>query len=81
MKILNEAYENYLTHMKGRTFPACYDSKVQFESWYDAEKDAHTKPRLFPCRDCTRDFQVNMTHLGRCANGKLPGVVRIMGKG
>ena len=81
MKILTEAYDIYLAHMKGRDHPKCYDSKEQFESWYEMEAFAHTKPRLFPCRDCTKEYREEMTKVGRCAQGMYPQVNKLMGKG
>ena len=79
MKILQEAYQNFIESMEGRDFPECFESKEQFEAWHEVETLAHTKPRLFPCRDCTADYRERMG--SRCAQSELAGVERIMGKG
>lgn len=79
MKVLQEAYQNFLESMEGRDYPACFESKEQFEAWHEVETIAHTKPRLFPCRDCTPEYREQMGE--RCAQSKLAGVTRIMGKG
>lgn len=79
MKVLQEAYQNFLESMEGREFPKCFESKEQFEAWYEVEQLAHTKPRMFPCRDCTAEYREQMGE--RCAQFKLAGVTRIMGRG
>lgn len=79
MKVLQVAYNNFLSSMAGRDYPQCFKSKKQFDSWGEVEAIAHTKPRLFPCRDCTNEYRSQMG--SRCANADLPGVVRIMNKG
>ena len=79
MKVLQAAYQNFLESMEGRTYPKCFESKEQFDSWYEVETIAHTKPRMFPCRDCTPEYREQMGE--RCAQFALKGVTRIMGKG
>ena len=81
MKVLQEAYDNFLKGMEGRDYPKCFESKKQYESWYEVETIAHTKTRMFPCRDCTPEYRELMVAEGRCVNGHLSGVNRIMGKG
>jgi len=80
MKILDDAYENYLKMMDGTDFPDCFESKAQFETWSSMESIAHTKPRALPCRDCTRSYRRMMIEENRCANGSLPGVVKLFQK-
>jgi hypothetical protein len=79
VKVLKVAYDNFMDHMRDREFPACFKNVAQWESWYEVEKIAHTKPRYFPCRDCTNEYRSQMG--SRCANADLPGVKRIMNKG
>ncbi len=79
MKVLTLAYDNFVESMKKRDYPTCFESKRQFKAWYEVEKIAHTKPRLFPCRDCTNEYRSQMG--SRCANANLPGVEKIMNKG
>jgi hypothetical protein len=81
MKILDDAYENYLKMMDGGAdYPDCYDSKKQFEAWQEMESIAHTKPRALPCRDCTVAYQQRMAEEGRCANSRLENIEKIMQK-
>ena len=81
MKILSVAYENYISSMQGREYPACFESLKQFENWSEPEAIAHTKPRLFPCRDCTYEYHMRMSDEGRCANVDLAGIRKIIDKG
>ena len=80
MKVLTLAYDAYKSAMEGKEFPDCFDSKKQFESWYEMETFAHTKPRLFPCRDCTKDYRLEMMNHKRCCQAGIPDVIRLMGK-
>ena len=79
MKILQEAYKNFIQSMEDREFPDCFESKEQFEAWHEVEVIAHTKPRMFPCRDCTPEYRESVG--ASCAQAELQGVTRIMGKG
>lgn len=81
MKILEVAQTNYLDHMEGRTFPACFESAHQFEAWQECESIAHTKPRALPCRDCTVAHYCQMAAAGRCPQSGLPKVQRLFGRG
>ena len=58
MKLLDTAYGTYLDAMDTRKFPDCFESKKQFEVWQEVESIAHTKPRAFPCRDCTNEYRL-----------------------
>jgi len=81
MKILDDAYDNYLKMMDLAEYPDCYENAGQFEAWQVMESIAHTKPRALPCRDCTPAFQRQMTLENRCANAGLVKIARIMQKG
>jgi hypothetical protein len=83
VKILTVSYDNFIDHMADakNKFPACFDSKKQWKAWYEVEAIAHTKPRLFPCRDCTNEYHSQMAAAGRCCNADLPGIKRIFNKG
>lgn len=81
MKLLDAAYESYLTHMDTRSFPECFESSRQFEEWQAMESIAHTKPRAFPCRDCTNEYHSQMERESRCALAGLPNASRLFGKG
>jgi hypothetical protein len=81
MKLLEAAQENYLTHTDTRQYPACFENSRKFEEWQAMESIAHTKPRSLPCRDCTIGYYSKMVAAGRCAQAKVPGVIKIFGKG
>jgi hypothetical protein len=80
MKILDDAYENYLKMMDTADYPDCYENAGQFEAWQAMESIAHTKPRAFPCRDCTPNFRQQMAEENRCANALIKNLARIMQK-
>lgn len=80
MKILQKAYNNYIRHVANREFPACFETKEQFELWMEMEALCHTKPRAFPCRDCSPEFQRQQAAKGDCANVGVRGISRIMAK-
>ena len=80
MKILDDAYDNYLKMMDLAEYPDCYENAGQFEAWQAMESIAHTKPRALPCRDCTPDYQKRMVADSRCANAKVAKIARIMQK-
>lgn len=80
MKVLQTAYSNYIEHVRTREFPDCFETKQQFELWMEMEALVHTKPRAFPCRDCSPAFQQQQAALGNCANAGVRGMSRIMAK-
>lgn len=70
MKILQDAVESYFDATKGKR-PSCFTAK-EFKSWIIHEDLAHTKPRKFPCRDCTAQYQSEMREAGKCHIGSIP---------
>jgi hypothetical protein len=78
MKVLDEAYLNYKQMMKLADYPDCFRDEKQYKSWTNEEEIAHTKPRGLPCRDCTPEYKKRMTEEGRCAQGKVVNIERIM---
>lgn len=78
MKILQDAVDNFRTHMKGREYPSCFESKKQYDAWRTHELEAPTQPvRCFICRDCTKSYRNQMIDEGRCFNSDV-NVIKIL---
>jgi hypothetical protein len=70
-KILQIALQNYTLHMKGREFPKCFTER-EFKAWSKHEAEIHTQPiRGFACRDCTVQYQKEMSLRGLCVNSRI----------
>ena len=52
------------------TFPACFDSQAQYDSWREAANVC--RPRHGYCEDCTPEYQARMIETFRC---KYPNTV------
>lgn len=66
MKILQQAVENFFSEVKGDKIPKCFNSVKEYDTWIAHEHIAHTEPRQFPCRDCTKEYQSRMVAEARC---------------
>lgn len=66
MKILQDAIEAFYSKAKNDKYPKCFNSVKEYECWTAHENIAHTEPRLFPCRDCTTEYQSEMVGTARC---------------
>lgn len=71
MKILQDAIDGYFSKHNASEMPSCFEKESQFQSWLKLELEAPTQPRQFACRDCTSEYQAEMTKQGRC---RIPGV-------
>ena len=72
-KALQQAIINWTQFAEKRYYPKCFDSREQYESWLEFERDqAKTLPiRRFACRDCTPEYQRKMTIEKRCVNSDI----------
>ena len=82
MIILKDASELFFNSLSNSAdgYPSCFDSKVQYDTWLEMEELCNTKPRSFPCLDCTPSYRNKMISEDRCYLSKLKGVERIMEK-
>lgn len=70
MKILQTAIDTYYADTKGKQ-PKCF-TKKEYNAWVKHEDLAHTEPRKFPCRDCTVQYQRDMSAAGKCHIADIP---------
>jgi hypothetical protein len=63
------AKKNLETVVRFRGYPVCFESKVQYGDWLEAETVIHTlKFEKNVCEDCTVDYQKRMILEKKCVN-------------
>ena len=76
MNALKSAISNWDNRAPG--VPACFRSPKEWTEWLACEELAHTKPRKFPCRDCTAEYKNKCVADGTCVQHDVVDIVKIM---
>lgn len=69
VSLANEMLKKIAVTVENRGFPACYESKEQYQGWLQMERLCPTQPvRRFVCEDCLPRFKTQMMFQKKCSN-------------